>query len=202
MLQLQHNVEVPVRHAARPAPALIARAQPAGVGLAIVEAVIGYEWLLSALNKMLSPIFRSGLAQQMTMALQGNPNAWWVALARRVALPHAQLCAVLVEVGELLVALGFFAGAVVWASGRFPVARWARFLNGGAIAALLGGSLMTANYYLMAGETLPGLNPGNPFNEGLSIDGMLTLVAVGLLVVHVAPLWTRATRRGRSADRR
>jgi len=61
---------------------------------------------------------------------------------------------------------------------------------------------MTANYYLMAGETLPGLNPGNPFNEGLSIDGMLTLVAVGLLVVHVAPLWTRATRRGRSADRR
>ncbi len=132
----------------------------------------------------------------MAMAMKGNPNAWWVALTTRVALPHPQICAVLVEVGELLVALGFFAGAMVWASGQFPVARWARILNGGAIAALLGGALMTANYYLMAGETLPGLNPDNPFNEGLSIDGMLTLVAVGLLVVHVAPLWARATQRG------
>jgi len=50
MLQLQHNVKVSVRREAHPVPALIARAQPTGVRLAIVEAVIGYEWLLSALK--------------------------------------------------------------------------------------------------------------------------------------------------------
>jgi hypothetical protein len=62
-------------------------------------------------------------------------------------LPHALLFAVLVEVGELLVALGFFAGAVLWVSGRFPGARWARRLNLVMLAALL------------AGTFLPGLPP-------------------------------------------
>jgi hypothetical protein len=64
-------------------------------------------------------------------------------------------------------------------------------VNLGVLGALLGSALMTANYYVMAGETLPGLDPGNPFNEGLSIDGLLTLIALGLLLVHAAPLWQR-----------
>ena len=59
---------------------------------------------------------------------------------------------------------------------------------------------MTANYYLMSGETLPGINPGNPFNEGLGIDGLLTLVAAGLFVIHAIPLWAHRTRRSGSAD--
>ncbi len=193
------TIMVPVRAEDRSISAIGARVQPAAMGLAIVEAVIGYEWLLSALDKILSPTFRTGLVQQLTMALRGNPNAWWVALATRLALPHAQFCALLVEVSELLVALGFFAGALLWASGRFPVRRWARRLNLGVIGALLGSALMTANYYLMSGETLPGLNPGNPFNEGLSIDGLLTLIALGLLAIHAAPLWARRTRP-RAAD--
>jgi len=58
MLQLQHNVKVSVRREARPVPALIARAQPTGVGLAIVEAVIGYEWLLSALRGKIPSFLR------------------------------------------------------------------------------------------------------------------------------------------------
>jgi thiosulfate dehydrogenase [quinone] large subunit len=172
-------------------------AQTAAVGLAMVEALIGYEWLLSALNKILSPTFRSGLAGQLKMAMAGNPNGWWVALATRLILPHAQLWAVLAEVGELLVALGFIAGAALWASGRFPVRRWARRVNVVVIGALLGSAMMTANYYVMAGQTLPGLDPSNPFNEGLSIDGLLTLIAVGLLLLHAAPLWQRSSQLDR-----
>jgi thiosulfate dehydrogenase [quinone] large subunit len=163
--------------------------------VAVVEAVIGYEWLLSALDKILSPTFRSGLAKQVVMNMQGNPNSWWVALTRRLVLPHAQLFALLVEVGEMLVALGLFAGALLWVSGQFPRGRWAHRLNLGVIGALLGGALMTANYYVMAGNTLPGLNPGAPFDEGLSLDGVLTLIAVGLLAIHVIPLWARRARQ-------
>jgi thiosulfate dehydrogenase [quinone] large subunit len=176
----------------------VARVQPAALGLAVVEAVIGYEWLLSALNKMLSPDFASGLAQQLVIAMRGNPNSWWVALSKNLVLPHTQLFAVLVEVGELLVGLGFFAGALLWASGRFPVARWARYLNLAVLAALVGGTLMTANYYVMSGETWPLLNPGDPFDEGLSIDGLLTLITVGLFAVHAVPLWRRRPRRGKA----
>ncbi len=141
----------------------IAHDRAASWGVALVEALIGYTWLLSALNKMLNPGFRTGLAAQLTMAMRGNPNTWWVALSTRLVLPHAQLCAVLVEVGELLVALGFFAGAALWASGQFPMRRWARRLNLGVLGALMGGALMTANYYVMSGATLPGLDPANAF---------------------------------------
>lgn len=160
-------------------------------GLALVEAVIGYTWLLSGLNKILDPGFGTGLAQQVVAATRGNPNTWWVALMQRLVLPHTALFAGLVEVGEVLVALGFFAGAALWASGQFPVRRWARLLNLGVLGALAGGALMTANYYVMSGATLPWLDPSNAFNEGLSIDGLLTLVAAGLVVIHLLPLQTR-----------
>src|SRR5207249_4293420 len=122
---------------------------------------------------------------QLQLATQGNPNGWWVSLANTLMIPHALLCALLAQVGELLVALGFFAGAALWIGGWLPTARWARWLNGGVIVALIGGVTMTANYYLMAGNTLPGLNPSAPFNEGLSLDGVLTLLTAGLLPGHL-----------------
>jgi len=185
------------------APLAVVRPQAAAVGLAIVEALIGYEWLLSAGNKMLSSSFSSGLAQQVKMAMSGNPNSWWVTLAKSLVLPHTQLFAVLVEVGELLVALGFFAGAVLWLSGSWsPVQRWARVINLGVIGALIGGALMTANYYVMSGATLPGFDPSNPFNEGLSIDGLLMFIALGLLAVHMTPVWRRQiSQSGRQEGR-
>ena len=154
-------------------------------GLALVEAVIGYEWLLSALNKLLNPRFRSGLAHMLHMSMPDNPHSWYVALRNRLAIPHAQVCATLGEVGELLVALGLFTGAGLWLSGHLPCARWARRLNRGVIAALLGGALMTANYDVMAGNTLPGLNPGDPFGEGLGLDGLLIGISAALLAVHL-----------------
>ncbi len=131
-----------VARRARSEPSLrvtpVAHDRAASWGVALVEALIGYTWLLSALNKMLNPSFRTGLAAQLTMAMRGNPNTWWVALATRLVLPHAELFAVLVEVGELFVALGFFAGAALWASGQLPTRRWARRLNLGVLGALVG----------------------------------------------------------------
>jgi hypothetical protein len=57
--------------------------------------------------------------------------------------------------------------------------------------ALVGGLLMSANYAAMAGDTLPGINAANPFNEGLSIDSLLTIIGLGLLLVHVVVPWAR-----------
>jgi thiosulfate dehydrogenase [quinone] large subunit len=158
---------------------------PAAVGVAVVEAAIGYEWLVSGLNKMLSPGFGSGLAKHLQSNLQGNPNRWYASLVDTLVMPHASLFAGLVEVGELLVALGMFLGAALWLSGRLRSIT-PRVLQMGVIAALVGGTLMSANYMLMAGNTLPGLNPANAFNEGISIDTLLTLIGVGLIVVHLA----------------
>src|SRR5579864_597714 len=164
---------------------------PATWGVAVVEASIGFEWLLSGLNKVLSSDFSSGLAKELQASLQGNPNSWYVALANSVMIPNARLCALLAEGGEVLVGLGMFAGAALWVSGRLQAGRWARRLNLGVMLALVGGVMMSANYAAMAGDTLPGINAANPFNEGLSIDSLLTIIGLGLLLVHVAASWAR-----------
>lgn len=172
--------------ASRPVPAT--RVMPATWGLAMVEGAIGYEWLLSGLNKVLSADFSSGLGHELQTSLQGNPNTWYASLTKALVLPHAQLFAPLVEVGELLVAAGMFAGAALWVSGRAATSRLGRLLNLGVIVALIGGVLMSANYAVMGGDTLPGINAGNPFNEGLSIDSLLTIIGLGLVVIHVVAL--------------
>lgn len=161
---------------------------PGRWGLALVEAVLGYLWLVSALNKLLSAQFRPGLAHTLQGQFKDNPNQWWVALVKALVLPHAQVWAALVQIGELLVALGYFAGAVLWLSGWFPRERWARRLNWAVVLALLGGAALTANYYLMAGNTVPWLEPSMPYKEGLSIDGVATLLALALVVVHLLAL--------------
>ncbi len=189
---LQHQISAGTTAVAPSIPASIGKVAPAAAGLAIVEAAMGFEWLLSGLNKLLSPDFVISLAHQLQTSLQGNPNGWYVSLTKSLVLPHAQLFAALVEVGELLVGIGLFAGAALWVSGRFPAMRWARLLNLGVIVALVGGVLMSANYAVMGGDTLPGLNPGNPFNEGLSIDSLLTIIGLGLLVIHVLAAWAHS----------
>lgn len=156
-------------------------------GVAAVEAAIGYEWLLSALNKLLNPGFRLDLARTLEAAQPGNPNRWYVALLHQFVIPHAQAAALLTESGEGLVALGCLVGAVLWLRGGPAHGRWARLPHCAVLLVLLvllGGAVMTANYYLLAGNTWPGLNPRAPFNEGLSLDGLLTLIAVALAAVH------------------
>jgi thiosulfate dehydrogenase [quinone] large subunit len=166
--------------------AFAAPATAAAWGVAVVEASIGYEWLLSGLNKVLSPTFVSGLAATLRDSLQGNPNRWYASPADSLIIPHARVFALLAEGGEIVVALGMFAGAILWVSGRVRESRWARQLSLGVILALLGGIVMSLNYAVMGGDTLPGINAGNPFNEGLSIDSLLAMIGIGLLVVHLA----------------
>lgn len=189
-------LERPVSHISAPLPAKIQEERHSSLRLAawsiaVIEVMLGYEWLLSALNKLFSPVYVahfSGMLQQM--ALPGNPNGWWVAFIQSQVLPSARLWARLIEVGELGVALGFFAGALLWISGRFPDARWTRWLNVGIIVALVGSVLMSVNYYLMMGNTLPWLNPADPFDEGLSLDGLLTGIGTSLFILHVLTWWT------------
>ena len=193
----------PVARALRSDPADQPDSTAARWGLAGVETMIGYAWLLSALNKWLNPGFRPGLAHMLQGQLKDNPNHWWVAFMRWLVLPHAPIWAALIQIGELLVALGYGAGVLLWLSGRFPQARWARRLNWGVLLALLGGALMTTNYYLMDGNTVPFLSPSTPYKEGLSIDGTLTLVAVVLLAVHLIAVRARpdGSATGRRAPR-
>jgi uncharacterized membrane protein YphA (DoxX/SURF4 family) len=166
-------------------------------GVALIELAIGYEWIISALNKMTSSGFSGGLSSELKKSLSGNPNRWYSDFLKTTIIPHARAYALLVEMSELLVGLGFVAGAALWLSARLAGWSWARVVHWVVILAIAGGAMLTANYYIQGGDTLPGLNPGNPYSEGLTIDGLLTLVALALVVAHVlaqgAPTRRRAT---------
>jgi uncharacterized membrane protein YphA (DoxX/SURF4 family) len=167
----------------------------ARLGIGLIELAIGYEWIISALNKMTSSDFSSGLASELKKSLSGNPNRWYSDFLKSTIIPHARIYAVLVELSELLVGLGFVVGAVLWLSTRLAGWSWARVVHWVVILALAGGAMLTANYYIQGGDTLPGLNPGNPYSEGLTIDGLLTLVALALVVAHVIAQGTPPGRR-------
>lgn len=170
-------------------------APPANWGVAGVLLLFAYEWLLSGLDKLLGSTFRSGLAANLRGSAHSNPHRWYAHFITSTVIPHAAAFAVVVEIGELLVVGGLVAGAVLWlAEPRLP-SRWVDLFHLAVIGALLGSALMTANYYLMAGNAWPWLKTADPFDEGLSIDGLLTLIALALLAVQL-----HAWRSRRSLD--
>lgn len=174
--------------------AAIPAMRAASWGLASVYLLLAYEWLISGFNKLMSADFQSGLGKQINDAAGGNPNHWYVRFLTQVELPHTVAMAFLVQWGEIAVGLGLVVGAVRWlACPRLPD-RLLRWFDVILVAALIGGALMTVNYWFMAGNTLPWLNAGNPFNEGIDIDGLLTLVSVALLVTQVSAM--RISRPG------
>jgi hypothetical protein len=168
-------------------------------GLASVLVLSGYEWLLSGLDKLFSADFRGGLADELGDAMDGNPNQWYVRFLANDVIPHARAFATVVEWGEIFVALGLFLGAVAWIGGNRLPRRWMQAFQIASCGALVGSAFMTANYYLLAGNRFPWLNTAAPFDEGLSIDGLMTLVALALLAIQA--LATRASFAGRSSAR-
>lgn len=161
-------------------------------GLCLVQLVLAYEWLLSGVNKLLNQNFTVQLASTLHQNISGNPYGWYVSLLRGVVLPHANVFGVLTELGELSIGVTLLASAVLWM--RFPAGRPTMYAGIAACAALAGATFMPLNYFLMSGDPIPWINPANAFNEGVSIDVLMSLLAVALLVANLNALKTAAGR--------
>jgi len=155
-------------------------------GLGLVYAMLAYEWLLSGLNKALSGTFRAGLSNRIHGSLVDNPHGWYVSFVSRAVLPHVGFFAAATLIGELLVAAGLIWGALLWLRpGWFP-AGFRPWLGIAVTGALAGAALMELNYYLLAGEEWPWLKTHDPFNVGLSVDGLVLLISLALIPVQLA----------------
>lgn len=144
----------------------------ARVGLALVQLVLGYEWLSSALTKLVHGDFASGLAADL---LRAHTTGTYAAFLRHVVIPHGVAFGWLVQLGELTVALTFIVGAL---SGR-------RLPTG--IAATIG-ALLTLNFGLAGGEHFFRVIAPDSFGEGLPLDVLATWLQVALLLYVLAPL--------------
>ena len=152
-------------------------ATPRSPFLVFAALVVAYEWLVSGLSKATHGGFVAGLPARLPADAKES-GATYARLLRDVVIPHAHLFAVLVVVGEIAVGAGF----VVFALARGRAAR-----VGLGTVALVGAS-MTLNFQLAAGQPLFRLLTPDVFDEGVSLDALLTLLQLGFAVYGLAAL--------------
>ena len=170
------------------------------LGLLAVQALLGYEWLMSGLTKIVRGGFPGGLADELREK-SGGAASWYTGFLDSAVIPNARLFGVLIIVGELVVGVALLAAALLWAF------RWDRLGYGGRIGVLaatltaaLGGIVMNLNFHLANGSAHPWLIPGDGFDEGVDLDSFMPAVQLVLVIVS-AVVWRAMRRRTTATDR-
>lgn len=169
------------------------------LGLLAVQVVIGYEWLMSGLTKVVRGGFPSGLADELTEKSEGAAS-WYVSFLDSVVIPNGSLFGVLIILGEIAVGAALVAAAGLWAF------RWEALGGTGRAAVLaatflaaLGGIVMNVNFHLANGSAHPWLIPGEGFDEGVDLDSLMPLIQLVLAAV-AAGVWTSLRRRAEATE--
>ena len=170
------------------------------IGLLLVQLLVGYEWLMSGLTKIVRGGFPSGLADELRDKSQGAAG-WYKSFLDGSVIPHASAFGYLIEIGELLVGLALVAAALVW------LFRWERLPEAGRLAILattaiasLAAVFMAVNFHLANGAPHPWFIAKDGFDEGLDLDSLLPAIQLVLIGVSAA-LWRverRAARTGQT----
>jgi hypothetical protein len=155
--------------------------------LLLIQIVIGYEWLVSAVTKLDRGDFPAGLAGQLGDMSRDSPG-WYRGLLASVVLPHAAAFGYAIEITELLAGLVLVGVAVLLlVRPELELPRPAIVAVCFASAAALS---MVVNFELANGAGF-GLSLGkDTFDEGVDLDTLMTGLQLALLV-----FWGAALRR-------
>jgi uncharacterized membrane protein YphA (DoxX/SURF4 family) len=156
------------------------------VALLLVQAVIGYEWFVSGLTKIVHGDFPGGLAAELRDMSKAAP-AWYRNILDSAVIPHAVVFGYLIEVGEVLVGI-----VLILALLRLPT-RIERHVPLATAAALVAGILLAANFALANGSTFGLRLAQDSFDEGIDLDSLLVGLQLALLVFALAR--ARSVRR-------
>jgi hypothetical protein len=151
--------------------------------LALVQLVLGYEWLSSALTKLWRGDFAAGLADE----LQDRAHGWYGGFLRDVVIPHAVAFGWAIMLGELAVALLLIAGAVCLLAGRWRTVG----LVATGVGALVG-CVMTVNFGLSDGARFFTFVGSDSFDEGVPLDVLATWLQLAFVGAALGAL--RAAR--------
>jgi thiosulfate dehydrogenase [quinone] large subunit len=165
------------------------------MGLLAVQAIIGYEWLVSGLAKIVRGDFVSGLREQLP-DLSAEAPGWFKSILDVVVIPNATFFAVLIEVGELLIGVALIVTALLWALrfDRLPRAAHTVLMMVTGLAAL-SAILLAVSLHLLNGGTHPWFIPADAFDEGVDLDSLLPAIQLVLFVVSVRMLQRMRAQR-------
>jgi thiosulfate dehydrogenase [quinone] large subunit len=161
--------------------------------LAAIQAIVGWEWLMSGGNKLLSGTFPQGLATALNNGIKGNPNGWYVGFLQQVVLPHSALFGYLIEWSEITVGIIMLGGALVLlGKPRMPGEAQHRFYTGYSVAVIIAAIVaifQNVNFhFFMGGWVIPTFDPTRPYNEGIDLDGLLPLFFLTIIIANFSLL--------------
>lgn len=169
----------------------------AAVGLLLVQLVLGYEWLVSGLTKLVHDDFVSGLAAELA-EIGGRAPGWYRGFLSDTVEPHASVFGYAVELGELLVGLAFVGAAVALLAGRRRLpARLARGLRLATGAAALAGLAMAVAFALANGSRFGLPLAADSFDEGVDLDTLMIGLQLAVLASAAPALRRPAPARAR-----
>lgn len=155
----------------------------------LVQAIVGYEWLVSGLTKLVHGDFPGGLAAQLAVLGKGAP-AWYRGFLDAVVVPHAQAWGFAIEVGELLVGIALVAAAaLVLLRGRSG-----RALEAVVAVAAAAGLFLAVNLELANGGHFGRPLAADSFDEGVDLDTVMVGLQIALLGAAVAALRASGSR--------
>lgn len=156
------------------------------IGLLLVEMVIGYEWFVSGLVKLVRGNFPAGLADELVTKAEGIA-VWYGSFLHGAVIPNAALFGYVIEISELLAGVALVCGPLIWLfawNGASDRTRRAVYFI--SAAAAIGGAFLAINLHLANGASHPWLIPGNAFDEGIDLDSAQPAIQIILAAANIA----------------
>lgn len=169
----------------KPAPHQMAgESRAALMGLLAIQAVIGYEWLVSGITKLFSD-FVATFGEELSEVSVNAPE-WFKSILERFVTPTPTFWAVGIMVAELLLGVVLIGTAAVLAWRYHRLTRFAHSLlvvfSG---LAALAATALAVGLHILNGATHPWLLPGDPFDEGVDLDSLLPAIQLVIFIVSV-----------------
>jgi hypothetical protein len=165
------------------------------IALIGLQAALGYEWLVSGLDKILYGRFPETLGGLLASVLRvGKIPAPFAALLRELALPHPLFFGWLIEWSETLAGLALLGAALVTLlqpilerrlapEGRLWLERARRTVDALAVVAAAGTVLLGLSFFLLDGTPafwpLPSIAFGGAVDTGLLLAALAAPLALG-----------------------
>lgn len=166
-------------------------AGPLIVGFLALQFVLGYEWLMSGLSKLLAGDFAGGLAGTLA-DMTKDQTGLYKSFIDGVVIPNGQLFGTLVMAGELGLGFILITSALVWLTWWSQMSSRERMILLGAVAVVATiGAFMSLNFHLAMGAPPPWSVSPDPNDQGVDLDSLMVvmqLVLVGASLRYLASL--------------
>lgn len=148
--------------------------------ISTLSLTLGYVWLISGLDKMVSGKFIPGFTQYLSDLIAFAPQPlWYKTFLEMLILPHSTLVATLIQYGELALGILLIAASVQVFLRNSPTLFY-------TIALLhLAGCLLVGSIILSQGSPFPFINANKVFEGGVDLDYLLLFSSFCLVLINV-----------------